>query len=98
LQQLKLDDDVKRAKFCADMMEKISVEDGFLCNVVFSDEVVFHLSEIAKCADMGPEKPSRNDRACQGLSRGECVPFPIREQGVSALHFLGTDHYRHYIP
>jgi hypothetical protein len=44
LQQFKPDVDVKRSTSCAEMMEKISVEDYFLANFVSNDEATFHLS------------------------------------------------------
>jgi hypothetical protein len=44
LQQLKPDDNVKHATFCAEMMGNISVEDHFLSNIVFRYEAMFLLS------------------------------------------------------
>lgn len=48
LQQLKPADNVKHAKFCTEMMEKIAIEDDFLSNIAFRDEGTFHLSETVK--------------------------------------------------
>jgi hypothetical protein len=47
LQQLKPDDNVKRAIFCVEIMENISIYDDFLSNVVFSFGATFHLSRTA---------------------------------------------------
>jgi hypothetical protein len=75
LQRPKPNDNVKRITFCAEMMEKISVQDDLMSNVVFSDEATLFIRncQSSQCADMRPGKPSRNDRARQGQSKGECV-------------------------
>jgi hypothetical protein len=44
LQQLKPD-----ATLCAEMMQKVSIEDNFPSSIVFSNETTFHLSGTVNC-------------------------------------------------
>jgi hypothetical protein len=91
LQPLKLNDCVKHATFCAAVMEKISVEDDFLSNIIFSNEAMFHLSGTLSHHSVcvyGAWKPLCNNRAQQGQYTGECVLSLIHEQGVWVVPFV----------
>jgi hypothetical protein len=44
LKNYKPDDSVKRATFCDELAERISIEGDFLPNVIFIDDATFHLS------------------------------------------------------
>jgi len=52
--------------------------------------IYLELLVVKQCANMGPEKSSQNYRARQGQSKGECVLWLFREQGVCKIILRAT--------